>query len=108
MNVPAEKVRRQIASLFAAWGMDAEQVRIAAEVMVETDLSGVDSHGVSMLMMYEGMHRDGQLMLNARPTMNTGMASARLGPMRARISAAMSRLSSARPKSKANSLTDFS
>jgi LDH2 family malate/lactate/ureidoglycolate dehydrogenase len=53
VNVPADKVRRQIESLFTAWGMDAGQVRTAAEVMVETDLAGVDSHGVSMLMDYE-------------------------------------------------------
>ena len=36
-----------------AWGMDAELVRTTADVMVETDLAGVDSHGVSMLMDYE-------------------------------------------------------
>ena len=67
MNVPAEKVRRQIESLFTAWGMDAGQVRTAAEVMVETDLSGVDSHGVSMLMDYESSKQNGKLNLKAVP-----------------------------------------
>ena len=67
MNVPADKVRRQIESLFSAWGMDAVQVRTAAEVMVETDLAGVDSHGVSMLMDYESSKQNGKLNLKAVP-----------------------------------------
>ena len=67
MNVPAERIREQIRSLFGAWGMDSELVRTAAEVMVETDLSGVDSHGVSMLMDYEASRQNGKLNLKARP-----------------------------------------
>src|SRR5258708_20743710 len=53
MNVPSEKVREQITLLLAAWGMDAGLARTTADVMVETDLAGGDSHGVSMLMDYE-------------------------------------------------------
>jgi LDH2 family malate/lactate/ureidoglycolate dehydrogenase len=67
MNVPAERIREQIRSIFGAWGMDAELVRSAAEVMVETDLMGVDSHGVSMLMDYDEARRKGKLNLKARP-----------------------------------------
>ena len=67
MRVAAEKVREQIASLLTAWGMDADIVRTTAEVMVETDLAGVDSHGVSMLMDYEDFKQRGKLNVNARP-----------------------------------------
>jgi LDH2 family malate/lactate/ureidoglycolate dehydrogenase len=67
MNVPVERVRAQIVSIFSAWGMDAELVRTAAEVMVETDLMGVDSHGVSMLMDYDEARRRGKLNLKAKP-----------------------------------------
>jgi LDH2 family malate/lactate/ureidoglycolate dehydrogenase len=67
VKVPAEKVREQIVSIFTAWGMDAALVRTAAEVMVETDLAGVDSHGVSMLMDYDEARRKGKLNLKARP-----------------------------------------
>jgi LDH2 family malate/lactate/ureidoglycolate dehydrogenase len=67
MKVPAEKVRAQILSIFDAWGMDAALARTAAEVMVETDLAGVDSHGVSMLMDYDDYRRRGKLNLKARP-----------------------------------------
>jgi LDH2 family malate/lactate/ureidoglycolate dehydrogenase len=67
MKVPAEKVRQQIVSLLSAWGMDPGLVRTTAEVMVETDLAGVDSHGVSMLMDYESSKSKGKLNLKAKP-----------------------------------------
>jgi LDH2 family malate/lactate/ureidoglycolate dehydrogenase len=63
----AEKVREQISSLLTAWGMDADIVRTTAEVMIETDLAGVDSHGVSMLMDYEAFKARGNLNVKARP-----------------------------------------
>ncbi len=67
MKVAAVRVREQIASILTAWGMDAGLVRTTAEVMVETDLSGVDSHGVSMLMDYEQSRLKGKLNLKAHP-----------------------------------------
>jgi LDH2 family malate/lactate/ureidoglycolate dehydrogenase len=67
MKVPAARVREQIVSIFTAWGMDPALVKTAAEVMVETDLAGVDSHGVSMLMDYDDARRKGKLNLKARP-----------------------------------------
>jgi LDH2 family malate/lactate/ureidoglycolate dehydrogenase len=66
-TVAAERVRAQIVSIFDAWGMDPEAARTAAEVMVETDLAGVDSHGVSMLMDYDDYRRRGKLNLKAKP-----------------------------------------
>jgi LDH2 family malate/lactate/ureidoglycolate dehydrogenase len=53
MLVPAHTIRAQIAAVLAAWGMEPEVVRIAADVMTDTDLAGIDSHGISMLMLYE-------------------------------------------------------
>ena len=47
-------------------------------------------------------------MYASSPAANTGAATARLGHMRVPISRAMSRPSSAAPKSKANMRTDFS
>jgi LDH2 family malate/lactate/ureidoglycolate dehydrogenase len=63
----AEKVREQISALLAGWGMEADIVRVTADVMVETDLAGVDSHGVSMLMDYEDFKQRGKLNVKARP-----------------------------------------
>ncbi len=65
--VAAESVRAQIVSILTAWGMDPPLVQTSATVMVETDLSGVDSHGVSMLMDYESSRDKGKLNLKGRP-----------------------------------------
>jgi hypothetical protein len=62
-----ERVREQIHSLLRAWGMSETQARSSAEVMVDTDLSGVDSHGISMLIDYDRSRRNGRLNLDAEP-----------------------------------------
>jgi LDH2 family malate/lactate/ureidoglycolate dehydrogenase len=66
-RVPAARVREQIATVLTAWGMPDQAVAVTADVMVRTDLDGVDSHGVSMLMMYEQMRADGRLNVAAVP-----------------------------------------
>jgi len=67
MNVPADRVRAQITAILSAWGMDADLVRATAEVMLDTDLAGIDSHGISMLMLYEDLRLAGRLNLQAHP-----------------------------------------
>jgi len=67
MNVGADRVRQQIVNVLAAWGMAPELIEVTADKMVETDLFGVESHGISMLMMYETMRRAGTLNMKARP-----------------------------------------
>ena len=68
MNITHERVRQQIVNILRAWGMADDLVQITADAMVETDLLGVDSHGISMLMSYESRKREGKLNLAARPT----------------------------------------
>lgn len=67
MNVDADLVRQQIEVILQGWGATPASATATAALMVETDLLGIDSHGVSMLMMYEAMHSAGQLQLNAEP-----------------------------------------
>lgn len=67
MNFPADLIRRQIVNVLTAWGMAPEAVAVSAEVMVHTDLAGVDSHGVSMLGMYEDLRNLGHLNFQAKP-----------------------------------------
>jgi LDH2 family malate/lactate/ureidoglycolate dehydrogenase len=67
MLASADRVRRQILAILGAWGMADDLAATTAEAMVETDLMGIDSHGLSMLMMYEQMRRAGQVDLQARP-----------------------------------------
>ena len=65
--IDATRVRAQIVAILAAWGMDPALIETTANVMIATDLSGVDSHGVSMLMDYDNSRTNGKLNLQARP-----------------------------------------
>jgi LDH2 family malate/lactate/ureidoglycolate dehydrogenase len=65
MRVPAGKIEAQLVSVFEAWGMSSEHAAVTAQMMVETDLRGVDSHGISMLPTYDKEFRAGRL--NMRP-----------------------------------------
>ena len=67
IEVPADRVRAQIAEVLRAWGMAPDLLETTVDAMVYADLAGIDSHGVSMLMMYEGGHLAGKLELRARP-----------------------------------------
>jgi LDH2 family malate/lactate/ureidoglycolate dehydrogenase len=64
---PVAVVRAQIEAVLRAWGMAEDDVQTTATVMIETDLSGVDSHGISMLPFYDMIRKKGQLNLVARP-----------------------------------------
>ena len=64
-----ESVRAQILVLLHKWGMTENDAAITAEVMLDTDLSGIDSHGISMLPMYDAMMLSGEI--NPRPTTRT-------------------------------------
>lgn len=81
MRVPAPQIRQQLVSVLRAWGMVAAHAETTADMMVETDLRGVDSHGISMLPTYDREFRGGRL--NMRPLFKT----LREGPAMALIDA---------------------
>ena len=60
-------LRAQIAAVLEAWGLTAESREVVADVMVETDLSGVDSHGIAMLPVYDDKRAAGVLNVAAVP-----------------------------------------
>jgi LDH2 family malate/lactate/ureidoglycolate dehydrogenase len=64
-RVPADIVRAQVLSVLIAWGMPRAHAETAAEVMTETDLRGVDSHGINMLRQYDETFRRGALNVKA-------------------------------------------
>src|SRR5215475_12512358 len=66
MRVPAPLIRQQLLSVLKAWGMSEAHADTTAEMMVETDLRGVDSHGISMLPSYDSEFHTGRL--NMRPS----------------------------------------
>ncbi|HXJ82478.1 MAG TPA: Ldh family oxidoreductase [Candidatus Methylomirabilis sp.] len=81
MRVPAEKIRSHLTAVFSAWGMSEDHARTTALMMTETDLRGVDSHGISMLPTYDKEFRLGRL--NMRPNWK----AVREGPATALIDA---------------------
>ena len=66
-NARPERVREQIHLILRAWGMTDDLASTTADVMLETDLIGVDSHGISMLMTYETKRNEGRFNFTARP-----------------------------------------
>ncbi|MCW5744764.1 MAG: Ldh family oxidoreductase, partial [Alphaproteobacteria bacterium] len=64
LHVPVERLRRQCLEILVGWGMSPEHAAITADILCETDLRGVESHGISMLPLYDGMRAK---KLNMRP-----------------------------------------
>lgn len=63
--VAADRLRTLIRQLFAAAGVPAEDAATVAEVLVEADLRGVESHGSTRVAGYLSMMKLG--LLNPRP-----------------------------------------
>jgi LDH2 family malate/lactate/ureidoglycolate dehydrogenase len=68
-RVSAQHIRQQLVSVLRAWGMSEAHAATTADMMLETDLRGVDSHGISMLPTYDREFRSGRL--NMRPVFKT-------------------------------------
>lgn len=66
-RIPAATLNAQVRAVLSAWGMTEAVAEASAAVMTEADLNGVDSHGIAMLLYYEGLIRDGALALRPEP-----------------------------------------
>jgi LDH2 family malate/lactate/ureidoglycolate dehydrogenase len=66
---PVDVVCTQTREILLAWGMSEEHAATTADLMTETDLRGVDSHGISMLPSYEKQRELKQV--NMRPVFKT-------------------------------------
>lgn len=60
-----DKVQQQIHNVLRAWNMPEETAAITAQLMMQTDLLGIDSHGLSMLPSYEEKINAGTLNIGA-------------------------------------------
>jgi LDH2 family malate/lactate/ureidoglycolate dehydrogenase len=58
--VPGTRLRHQMSEIFRGWGMSPQHAETTAEVLVAADLAGIDSHGATMLALYEQQIRDGK------------------------------------------------
>lgn len=65
-RVAAGVLERQIEAIFRAWGMAQRDRGLAARLMVETDLRGVDSHGAGMMDRYDEWFRAGYIRMRPR------------------------------------------
>ncbi len=68
-RVGADDLERQVLDVLVSWGMTNEYGSATARHMVDTDLRGVDSHGVSTLLGYHRLLRAGNL--EPRPEVRT-------------------------------------
>ena len=59
--VPPGVLRRQLEVLFQAWGLPGEDAAVTAEVLVQADLMGIDSHGLTLIPLYDELIRSGRL-----------------------------------------------
>jgi LDH2 family malate/lactate/ureidoglycolate dehydrogenase len=62
-QVAVDTIKAQIASVLTAWGMPADHVATTAELMVEADIRGIDSHGIGMLPQYHDRRKDGRIIV---------------------------------------------
>jgi LDH2 family malate/lactate/ureidoglycolate dehydrogenase len=69
LSVSGTRLGRQMTEIFGGWGMSPEHARTTAEVLVAADLAGIDSHGATLLALYERQVRAGKA--SARPTIRT-------------------------------------
>lgn len=65
MPVAIETVKEQVGLILAAWGMKPDHVAACVEVMGYADLHGIDSHGCSMLTVYDAWRRQDMLTMDA-------------------------------------------
>jgi LDH2 family malate/lactate/ureidoglycolate dehydrogenase len=62
VNVPHESLRETVTAVFEKMGVDPEDAALGADVLVSTDLRGVETHGVSnMLREYVKLYNEGTL-----------------------------------------------
>ena len=65
--VSIHESRQQIISILRAWGVSEAHAVTVAEVLSWADLHGIESHGISMLTMYDDWRKDGKLAIGVEP-----------------------------------------
>src|SRR5437773_10464032 len=67
LKVDPEALKTFLLSVFARWRTPPAIADLTADLMVRTDLRGVDSHGVGMLPRYQEWYRAGYIVPTAGP-----------------------------------------
>jgi len=66
MIVSHQVAKAQIAAVLSAWGMRPDHVETTSAIMADADLRGIDSHGVSMLTLYDEWRQDSLKLVETR------------------------------------------
>jgi LDH2 family malate/lactate/ureidoglycolate dehydrogenase len=48
-----DSIKAQATEILVNWGMSADNVALTAEGMLDCDLRGIDTHGISLLALYD-------------------------------------------------------
>jgi LDH2 family malate/lactate/ureidoglycolate dehydrogenase len=67
MPAAYETHRRQLELILRAWGMADPTATETAEIMSWADLHGIDTHGISMVPVYDARRRAGKIDMRATP-----------------------------------------
>jgi LDH2 family malate/lactate/ureidoglycolate dehydrogenase len=65
--IRSEAVRSQTIAILRGWGMDEADAAVTSEVLLDCDLRGIDTHGISLLALYSVWMKDGKFDLTAKP-----------------------------------------
>jgi LDH2 family malate/lactate/ureidoglycolate dehydrogenase len=65
MPIESCRLRLQIQHILEAWAMPPARAAITADVLLYADLHGIDSHGVSMIPVYEAYRDHGEVRMDA-------------------------------------------
>lgn len=67
LHVSERSLHAQIVAVLSGWGFGGDAVGAAADGLAWADARGIASHGIAMLPIYEGWHRDGRFDASATP-----------------------------------------
>ena len=64
MKISADRLRLQAQLILAAWGMPKGYIDHTVSAMIDTDLHGIDSHGIGMLSGYNDWRKTGGIVFD--------------------------------------------
>ena len=66
-QIETGRVRRFCEAVFCAYGFSADESRIITDVLIRSDLYGIESHGVQRLIRYHNEIKSGMVDVQAKP-----------------------------------------
>ncbi|MEX0759422.1 MAG: Ldh family oxidoreductase [Tistlia sp.] len=64
---PEALLRRQAAAILGGWGLEGEALEATVDALIDCDLRGIDSHGISLLALFSNWMKSGQYDFAVKP-----------------------------------------